>query len=103
MIDIRQASSADEFEAVRSLVRAFMAWLRDIYPEARAALDQDFRTVEAELALLPGAYQPPDGELLLAYYAGTAAGTVALQRVDDELCEMQRLFVDARFRGKGIG
>lgn len=103
MIEIREARTADELDAVRMLVHAFMAWARAVYPEAHEALAHNFRAVEAELASLPGAYGPPTGRLLVAYDDGAVAGTVAMQDLGHHMCEMKRMFVDAQFRGKGIG
>ena len=52
---------------------------------------------------LPGKYIPPTGALILALVDGEAAGCVALRKVDDNICEMKRLFVRNDFRGLGIG
>ena len=103
MIEIREATTQDEFDSVRALVYAFMDWASEVYPEAKKALEHNFKTIEAELASLPGVYGPPKGKLLVAYYDGEAAGTVAMQDLENRICEMKRMFVHAKFRGKGIG
>lgn len=58
---------------------------------------QDF---EKELADFPGKYAPPEGALLLATVDGVAAGTVALRKLDNGICEMKRLYVKPPFRGQ---
>lgn len=103
MIEVREAITEDELDSVRTLVHAFIDWARQVYPEAQDALDHNFKAVEAELASLPGAYGPPTGRLLVAYYDGEVAGTVAMQDLGHHICEMKRMFVYAKFRGKGIG
>ena len=103
MIEIRQAATEDEFDSVRTLVHAFVDWLRQVYPEAQDFIDQDYEAVKAELASLPGAYGPPTGRLLVAYYDGEVAGTVAMRDLGNHICEMKRMFVYAKFWGKGIG
>ena len=45
----------------------------------------------------------PEGRLLLAFYNGLPAGCVALKKIDDQSCEMKRMFVYPEFHGKGIG
>ena len=58
---------------------------------------------EEELAHLEYKYGLPKGRLYLAYWDGALAGCVGLRKMDDENCEMKRLYVRSRFRGKGIG
>lgn len=103
MLEIREATTNSELDAVRTLVLSFMDWLQQIYPEAHDALVQDFSAVEADLASLPGRYGPPTGKLLVAYSAGEVAGTVALRDLGQGICEMQRMFVCTKVRGQGVG
>jgi ribosomal protein S18 acetylase RimI-like enzyme len=58
---------------------------------------------DKELAGLPGDYAPPDGRLFLAYWNHEAAGCVALRKIEPDICEMKRLYLRPKFRGKGIG
>jgi len=58
---------------------------------------------DQELAGLPGDYAPPDGGLFLAYYNGGISGCVALRKLEPDICEMKRLYLRPKFRGKGIG
>jgi putative acetyltransferase len=62
-----------------------------------------FQGFDRELAGLPGEYAPPDGRLLLAEYEGASAGCVALHKIESGTCEMKRLYLRPRFRGKGSG
>ena len=45
----------------------------------------------------------PSGRLLLAIQEEQLAGCVALRKIDDSTCEMKRLFLRPKFRGKGLG
>lgn len=71
--------------------------------EDKMGLDLCFQGFEAELASLPGNYAEPNGRLLIATSDGQVAGCVALKKVDQETCEMKRLYVREEFRGQGIG
>jgi putative acetyltransferase len=58
---------------------------------------------DQELAGLPGAYAPPGGRLFLAQWKNEPAGCVALRKLEPDICEMKRLYLSPKFRGKGIG
>jgi GNAT superfamily N-acetyltransferase len=62
-----------------------------------------FQGFDAEMAGLPGKYAPPEGRLLLAIENAEVAGCVAFRPLDDEICEMKRLFVRPAFQGSGLG
>ena len=56
-----------------------------------------------EINNLPGNYAPPNGNIILAYSDGKPAGCVAVHKLEDHICEMKRLYVPPKFRGRGIG
>jgi GNAT superfamily N-acetyltransferase len=62
----------------------------------------DDATYARELADLRAHYGPPQGCVLLAVEGEEAVGAVCLRSLDDEACEMKRLFVPEQYRGKGI-
>ena len=91
---IKQADSAAEIAQVREL---FLEYAESL------GFSLCFQSFDQELAGLPGDYAPPDGRLLLAEYAGELAGCVALHKLESEICEMKRLYLRPKFRGKGAG
>jgi GNAT superfamily N-acetyltransferase len=99
---IRLAHAADDIALARALFEEYAAWL---------AVDLCFQGFAQELAMLPGAYAPPRGRLLLAGRAGDAFGCIALRPLAVEghdaattpVGEVKRLYVQPRARGAGWG
>ena len=56
-----------------------------------------------ELKHLEKKYGLPYGRLYLAYYNNEVAGCIGLKKIDEKNCEMKRLYVRPKFRGKQIG
>jgi ribosomal protein S18 acetylase RimI-like enzyme len=91
---IRNADSPEFVDVVRMLFREY---------EASIKVDLCFQGFEKELAGLPGEYARPSGRLLLAFEAGEIAGCGALRHLQDNVCEMKRLYVRPTQRGKAVG
>lgn len=79
--------------------------IKQLFIEYAQSLDIDlcFQDFETELKTLPGKYAPPGGVLILATVDGKSAGCVALRKINDDICEMKRLYVRDAYRGLGIG
>jgi putative acetyltransferase len=92
-------------EIIRASSDVQISQARQLFLEYAAGLGIDlcFQNFEQELAQLPGDYAPPDGRLMLAFHQGELAGCVALRKIGAGVCEMKRLFVRDKFRGKGLG
>ena len=94
MIEIREATQLDDIAIVRELLCEY---------ERGLGVDLCFQGFAAELANLPGDYASPNGVLLLARDADDIAGCIALRPVDEDSCEMKRLYVRDAFRATGLG
>lgn len=105
MLSIVTPRSPEELDAVRALMRDFVAWHRQRHADVLHLVDGYFdpAAFDAELAGLPGAYGPPGGQLRLALLDGQPAGCVAYRRVDEHACEMKRMFVRPAQQRTGAG
>ena len=96
MLEIIHATTPEHTAIVRELFLEYQRWL---------GLDLCFQNFPAELAALPGDYAPPSGRLLLALHDARPAGCIALRKLalDENTCEMKRLFVRPEFQSLKIG
>ena len=94
MFEIEQVSEPESLNEARALFTEYQAEL---------GLDLEFQSFSSEVAGLPGSYSPPRGRLLLARRDDLIAGCVALRPLDDDACEMKRLYIRPAFRGSGLG
>jgi len=88
-----------------ALFPAEIAAVIDIWREyvASPTADLSFHDNEREFADLPGKYAAPRGIILLADRRDAIEGCIAMRRVDDQICEMKRLYVRPSARGSGLG
>ena len=79
--------------------------IKDIFLEYAQFLEVDlcFQGFEQELADLKKLYAPPSGCILIAIEGETLAGTVALKKIGEGVCEMKRLYVRPDFQKRGLG
>ena len=91
---LKQAESEIEIKQARELFEEYATWLE---------VDLCFQNFDKELSELPGEYARPSGRLLLATDEQQLMGCVALRSIDDDVCEMKRLYLRKDFRGRGAG
>lgn len=79
------------------------------YTDMLIACDNDFKeylnkqNYDNELEHLESKYGHPYGRLYLALCDNELAGCIGLRKLDNDNCEMKRLYVKPEFRGKKIG
>ncbi len=78
--------------------RADPAIARELILEyaASTGVDLSFQNLSDEIAALDTFYEA-------IFVADETAGCVALRKIDNETCEMKRLYVRPQFRGRNIG
>ena len=63
----------------------------------------DIQHYADEIRDLEAKYGRPEGRLYLALWEGEAAGCIALRKMDEQRCEMKRLYVRPEYRGERLG
>lgn len=93
------------FTILQAITSSQIAQARDLFLEYAQSLGFSlcFQNFDQELAGLPGDYAPPGGRLLLAESQDELVGCVALHKFDGDVCEMKRLYLRPKFRGRGLG
>jgi len=94
MLKVVQVETDSHLEQARLLFEEYAVSL---------GIDLSFQNFEEELTNLPNDYIPPDGCLLLAIDKTRTAGCIALRKLNDDTCEMKRLYVLSQFRRLGVG
>ena len=84
---------------------ADIAQIRELFHEYAESVGFSicFQNFQEELASVPGDYASPSGRLLLATCDGEVGGCGALRPLTADICEMKRLYVRPRYRGRSLG
>jgi len=103
MVKIISATTDEDFDVFRAMVREFSDWAFKTFHPEETTPPPAFADVEKELAHLPGKYADPDGAILLALVDDQVVGCIAGFRHDANTTEVSRLWVRSQGRGHGVG
>lgn len=98
MIKIIEVQTLSELNQIKDLFREYYQFLARDH-----GLDISYQGIEEELASLPSKYAPPRGRMIMAVTSEQPIGCAALRPIDEQVCELKRMFVLSQFRGQGIG
>lgn len=87
---ITQVSTPEQYQQVRQLIETYAASRN--FDAALANLFKELSELSSYYSLI-----------LLAFQEHEAIGCVAIQDLEEGICEMKRLFVLPKFRGFGVG
>lgn len=88
------ASSPQDYEEVKKIFIEYQQFLN---------VDLCFQSFENELLNLDTIYKPPKGTIILVKNKDEIVACVAIKPIEENNCEMKRLYVKPEFRGLGIG
>lgn len=93
-VSIFSCSTPQQWMAAKRITNTYVEWL---------AIDLSFQNIRAEMDRFEQEYGLPKGCYLIAELNGSLAGGVGLRKLENDICEMKRLYVFDEFKGKGIG
>lgn len=103
-MDIVPARSTKQVTEAANLMCGLVEVIKALYADDLVTLEEYYRGswfFDDEPAV-PAQYRPPNGDVLVAYLNGCAAGTVATYRMDGDHCELKSMFVSPDHRRKGV-
>ena len=101
-IEFRQIETDVEAEHAKLLVREYLGWLND---RLKRQYDMQFDADAMVVSDITDRdkFFPPNGRFYLILCGGEAAGIGCLKKLAEGVGEIQRMYVSAEFRGRGIG
>jgi len=94
MTEIAQVKSeSEELNSIRQLFREY---------ENELGENLCFQSFEEELKDPLKKYAAPRGAIFIAYYNNEVAGCIALYSLNEDECEMKRLYIKPSFRKHGL-
>lgn len=100
-MDIKIVPAYHQREELRTLFEEYTRLL--IERDASFKKYLDLQNYAEEIDHLDGKYGLPYGRVYLLYYDEKPAGCIGLRKIDDQSCEMKRLYIRPEFRGKRLG
>lgn len=103
--DIREMTSDDDVEVVRVMLRSYVQWLFDAFPDETEDLCSYYSPERLQEALneVAAKFVPPIGIALIVRIEGRPVGCVFAHPIEPGIAEMKRLFVLPSARGRGLG
>lgn len=93
-IQLIKAASEKEFEDGKILFQQYAQSL---------PFDLGFQQFDKELDSIAIKYNAPEGALILAYDGETPIACIAVRRLEEQVAELKRMFVNPAYRGRQLG
>ncbi len=103
---LRRVDWPTELDTVRRLFQDYRQWVaehRDPDPAAAPRVTAGLQEIDRQIAGLPGEYDPPRGDVILAFKDGDVVACGSLRGLDSQVGEIKRIYVREDHRGPGFG
>jgi ribosomal protein S18 acetylase RimI-like enzyme len=104
-LEIQEMTTGDDVAIVRGMLRSYVQWLFDTFPDQTEDLGAYYSPERLQQALdeVGTDFVSPKGLALIARLSGSAVGCVLAHPIAPGVAEMKRLFVMPAARGRGVG
>ena len=100
MLEIHSVKADEDLEIAKGLLEDYLTSLFELDGPVHT---KEVKKHKHQMDNLGEYFRLPDGCLLLAKYGKEAAGCVGLEKLNNSICQMKRLYVKPEFRGLKIG
>lgn len=94
MVEYISVTTVKEYQAAAKLFAEYAAWL---------AVDLGFQHFDEELQQLQQVYNTVDGGIILCKTPDSFIASVAIRKIDADIAELKRMYVQPAHQHKGIG
>ena len=94
MIEYILAENIDAYEKAKQLFQEYADYIN---------IDLKFQKFDEELENLPVMYGAQNGGIILCKQDVRYIGCIAIRKIDDDTCELKRMYVRSTYREKGVG
>lgn len=103
--EIFTASSEEDYREFGRLIGEYVDWCRRRHHDQPDVVDKVFghQALSEELKAIASSYGPPESKTLLVRRNGEIVGGGAYRRLDEEICELKRVYIAEGQQGAGIG
>jgi GNAT superfamily N-acetyltransferase len=102
MVTLVAVESEQQRKASGLLIAEYLQWINES-AQREYGLSFDIEAMLASDIANSTKFQPPFGRFYLAQYGEQVAGVGCLKQLQENVGEIQRMYVRPEFRGKGIG
>jgi len=102
-IEIRHTSITDDIHIIKKLWFDYLVWVNEEM-QSLCGLNPHIpvETLKKDIDSIDK-FQPPQGILLTAIYENKICGVGSFKKINTEICEIKRMYIDPKFRRLGAG
>lgn len=94
MTELKEAISGPDYQIATDLFKEYASQI---------GVDLQFQNFNTELENIATQYSRPEGVLIIVYDNQLPLGCFGVRKLDNEICELKRMYLRNEARGRGLG